>query len=95
MTPITLQRAYELIQQSIAVVVDMDALAYPALDVLTGAPENEWLYLSWDEGNNEPRSIRFIEEDQTITFDGTTITMQDSEGETFTLTLLTLLKTEP
>lgn len=96
MKNITLRQAYELIQQSAAVVIDGDALAYPSLDGLTGDPNNEWMNICWRsyEGamNGITFRITFIEEDQTITFDGSTITMQDSEGIEVSLTLLVMMQ---
>ena len=84
---ISLQEAHDLILESSAIIINNDILLYPSLDSISGDPENEWLYLSWDDGYHE-FALKFIEEEQDIFFDGTTITMKDSEDDEVDLTLL-------
>jgi len=84
MTTITLKQAYDLIANCTAIKVDNDWLCCPVLDILTGDPENQWLYVAC-----ELFCTKFIEEDQPIFLDGSTITMQDYEDEITTLLLLT------
>jgi len=84
---ITLIETYELIGNASAIIIDNDALMYPSLDCLTGDPDNEWMYCEWEcEGLTFCR--KFIEEEQDIYFDGSTITMQDSEGDEVDIKLL-------
>lgn len=85
---ITLQEAYDLIENAIAVRIDNDGLCYPSLWELDGNPENEWLYLSWGDSDYNEFAIKFIEEDQEIYFDGSTIYMKDGDGDDCELTLL-------
>ena len=84
---ITLQKAYELIESSAAIIIDNNTLMYPCLDELNGEPDNEWLYCSWNDDYND-YYIKFIEEDQDIFFDGSTITMKDSEDDLIEIKLL-------
>lgn len=92
MNEITLKEAYDLIQQSMAVIInDDDALAYPSLEGLTGTPNNEWMKIDWRSYDGQMRGISFIEDDKPITFDGHTLTMQDSGGAEVSLTLLVVI----
>jgi hypothetical protein len=85
---ITLQEAYELIGNASAVIIDDNALMYPSLWELTGEADNEWLYLGWDDEDGNEYAIKFIEEEQGICFDGSIITMNDSEGDEVDIKLL-------
>lgn len=87
MKTITLQEAYDIIKSSKAVIIDDDALCYPSLSELTGDPGNEWLYVGWDDGENEFYT-RFIEEEQKISFDGQSIYMLDYEDSFVKITPL-------
>ena len=46
---ITLKEAYNILQDASAVIIDDNVLVYPALDMIEGSDENEFLYLSWDD----------------------------------------------
>ena len=62
MKTITLKEAYCILSLATAVIIDENALVYPALWELTGEGENEFLYLLWeDEGCDY--SLKFAEED--------------------------------
>ncbi len=89
---ITLQEAFELIGNASAIILNDDALMYPSLWELTGESDNEWLYLGWDDEDGYEYRVTFIEETQDIYFDGTTITMMDSEGDEVDIKLLIPLK---
>jgi hypothetical protein len=91
---ITLQEAYDLINKSYALIIDDDGLCYPSLYDLTGEAENEWLYCKWSDPDFNEFVATFIEEDQEILFDGSTITMKDSEDEVTTIKLLVPLNSE-
>lgn len=90
---ITLEEAFNLIQKSWAVVIDGDGLCYPSIDELTGDSDNKWLYCSWDDSDFNEYAVSFIEEEQEIYFDGTTIYMKDSEDEDTKITLLVKMGT--
>lgn len=85
---ITLQEAYDLIENASAVIIDGNALCYPSLDELTGEDHNEWLYCSWTDGEGYDYYVKFIEEPTEILFDGKTIYMKDNEDEDTEITLL-------
>lgn len=87
MKTITLQEAFSLIQEATAVIVDDNALVYPSQYELTGEDDNEWLYLSWEEEFVD-FALTFIEEEAEIKFDGSSIYMEDSDGDECKLTLL-------
>lgn len=87
MKTITLQEAFSLIQEANAVIVDDNALVYPSQYELTGEDDNEWLYLSWEEELVD-FALTFIEEEAEIKFDGSSIYMEDSDGDECKLTLL-------
>lgn len=84
---ITLEQAYNLIGQCSAVIIDEDHLVYPSIDDLNGEPENEWCYLSWDDGYNE-YCVKFIEAEQEIMYDGSSIYMKDNKDTDTKITLL-------
>jgi len=88
MLTITLQNAYSLIANATAIIIDNDALMYPSLWELNGEADNEWLFLKWDDEDGNEYYLKFIEEEQEIRFDGTSIYMLDSEGDEVKLTLL-------
>ena len=87
MLKITLQQTYDLISQCLALEVDGEYICFPSLDELNGEPDNEWLYIS-SANDSEGYGTKFIEEDQEITLEGSTITMLDYQGEVTTLVLL-------
>jgi hypothetical protein len=84
---ITLEQAYDLISQCLALKVDGDYICFPSLDELNGKPDNEWLYVS-SFNDNDGYGTTFIEADQEITLEGSTITMLDYQGDVTTLVLL-------
>lgn len=90
MKTIGLKQAYNRLKESAAVIVDNDALVYPSLAEIENNPENEFLYLSWEEYGRK-HSIRCMEQNnQTIkvTDDGALMMLEDTEGDKFQLTLL-------
>ena len=97
MKKITLREAYDLVEKSTAILLDGQHLAKFGIDPIVGIPENEWLFVYWTSestlnGDGEPMYTRFIEEDQEILFDGTTLKMRDYEDESWELTLLVPMK---
>ena len=90
MKKIGLKEAYRRLVDSAAVIVDNDALVYPSLGGIENNPENEFLYLSWEEYGRK-HSVRCMEQNnQTIkvTDDGSLMLLEDMEGDRVQLTLL-------
>ena len=86
--PITLQQAHDLVNQATALLIDGGFLAHVCIDELIGDPSNQWLFVSWNNFDDEPVYTYFIEEKQEILFDGSTLYMQDEDGEDWQLVLL-------
>jgi hypothetical protein len=90
MKKIGLKEAHRRLVDSVAVIVDNDALVYPSLADIENNPENEFLYLSWEEYGRK-HSVRCMEQNnQTIkvTDDGALMILEDTEGDRVQLTLL-------
>lgn len=90
MKTIGLKQAYNRLQESAAVIVDNDALVYPSLGGIENNPENEFLYLSWEEYGRK-HSIKCMEQNNQVvkvTDDGALMMLEDIEGDKFQLTLL-------
>jgi len=58
------------------------------LNELTGKDDNEWLCCFWKDEDGLSYCADFIEEDQIITLQDSTIFMKDSEDEDTTILLL-------
>ena len=88
MKHITLQEAYNILEEASAIIVDDDALIYPSLADLEDELDNEFLYLSWDsEGLGF--AIKFKEENnQHPKVSGDRLLLNDTEGEEISLTIL-------
>ena len=90
MKTIGLKEAHQRLVDSAAVIVDNDALVYPSLGDIENSPENEFLYLSWEEDGKE-YSVKCIEQNNQVvkvTDDGSLMMLEDMEGDKFQLTLL-------
>jgi hypothetical protein len=90
MKTIGLKEAYNRLKESVAVIVDNDALVYPSLADIENNPENQFLYLFWELDGQE-YSVKCIEQNnQTIktTDDGALMILEDTEGDRVQLTLL-------
>jgi len=62
MKTISLEEAYNILEQASAIIVD-DAVIYPSLWELNGDDNNEFLYLSWTDADYNEFSLKFIEGD--------------------------------
>lgn len=88
---INLKQAFDLLEYCDAIILNDDVLIYPATDTITGEPENEFLYLSYTQ-NDLIYSLYFIEENnQEIEFSGSTMYLEDNEGDSVRITLLSEL----
>lgn len=85
---ITLQKAHSLVNQATALLIDGGFLAHVCIDELIGNPSNQWLFLSWNDVDDEPLYTYFTEQKQEILFDGSTLYMVDEDGEDWRLVLL-------
>jgi hypothetical protein len=94
MKSISLQRAYDLVEEAAAVIVNHDGLTYPQLEDLIGDPDNEWLYLRWADNDWNTFSVVFNESaNPRINMDGNLV-MTDHEGEDTILSLLRRIELE-
>lgn len=85
---ITLQEAYNILEDCSAVIIDDNVLVYPSLDELSGDLKNEFLCLSWEE-DGENFEVRFLEgQNQNVQVSGSSLFLIDSEGEDNQLTIL-------
>ena len=96
MKTITLKEAYQLLEESSAVVVD-DAVLYPSLADLSGEAENEFLYLSWTDSDYHEFSLKFSEGDnQTVKVSGSSLFLYDTDAnDDSDLTQITILQPQP
>ena len=62
MKKITLKEAYQILQDSSAVIINDDVVLYPSLEAISGDENNEFLYFGWDDGGRE-YNLRFLERD--------------------------------
>lgn len=90
MKTIGLKDAYGRLGDCVAVIVDNDALVYPSLSEIENDPENQFLYLSWEDKGKE-YSVKCMEQNnQTVKVsdDGVLMFLEDMEGDRIQLTLL-------
>lgn len=91
---IKLQEALDLIQAADVVrVTDMDGFIDPRISFsdVEGKPDNEFMYMSWDDEHDE-FGARFLEEgNEEVERDGNKIAITDSEGSEFEFNLFRLV----
>jgi len=89
---ITLKEAYQILENASAVIIDENALVYPSLWELDGTDENEFLYLSWEEGGTD-YSLKFAEGDnREVEVSGCCLFLYDTDADDETChTQLTIL----
>lgn len=88
MRTITLQEAYDILENASALVVDDNALVYPALSELTGESFNQFLYVTWDDEGQE-YSLKFCEEEnETVKIVDSSMFLVDEEGDERQITIL-------
>jgi hypothetical protein len=95
---IKLQEALDLIQAADVVrVTDMDGFIEPIISFsdIEGKPDNEFMYMSWDDEHDE-FGARFLEEgNEEVERDGNKIVIVDSEGSEFEFNLFRLVPVLP
>lgn len=89
MRTISLQKAFNLLQNCSAVILDQNGLIYPALDEIRNNDENEFMYLEWTDSEGYEFNVKFKEENnKEVTIDGITMILKDNEGYESALYLL-------
>lgn len=95
MKTIDLQKAYDMIANSEAVIVDRDAVVYPRFDNIKGDPSNEILFLYWEADGLE-YSITVMEDgNENVKVDGTDLIFVDSDNHEVRITPLYSKEIEP
>jgi len=88
MKKIPLRKAYDILQNCSAVVIDDNVLVYPALDEIEEDDANEFMYLSWSYEDLE-YDVKFEEgSNREVEVVGSSMFLIDIEGETTQLTIL-------
>jgi len=91
MKTITLKEAYNILEQSSAVIINKHALVYPAVWELNGDAENEFLYLSWED-DGQDYYLKFCEGDNhSVKIEGCCLFLFDTDANDDDLTELTIL----
>lgn len=88
MKTISLQEAYNILEECSAVITEDYGLCYPSLWDLIGEDDNEWLFCQWDDEKGYVYSLVFNEDCGEIKFDGTNLYLTDAEDDEVKLTLL-------
>jgi hypothetical protein len=88
MKTITLEEAYDILEECSAVIVD-SAVSYPGLADLSGDDYNEFLYINWQDDEYLNYAIRFTEgENRSIKVSGSSMFLVDHEGDETQITIL-------
>jgi hypothetical protein len=91
MKELNLYQAYDLLEQSVAIVLE-GRLIEPTLMGIRDEDSNEFMYVSWEEEVEDENlivEISFCEGDnQVALIDGSTLTLISSDGEEEQFTLL-------
>lgn len=79
MKTISLKEAYNILEQCAAIIVD-DAVMYPSLWELNGDDNNEFLYLSWTDGDYREFDLKFVEGDnREVKVSGSSLFLADAD----------------
>ena len=88
MSVITLGKAWDFLNDCVAVVVNDEQLSFPSLDLLKGEDDNEFLFVGW-ECDKVKFNMKFLEKDnQEVKVVDFCMYLIDSEGEEVSLNLL-------
>jgi hypothetical protein len=80
MKTITLKEAYQILEDASAVIINDSTLVYPALDMIEGSDENEFMYFKWDDEGLE-YSLTFNEGDnQEVKISGSSLFLYDTDA---------------
>jgi hypothetical protein len=88
MTRITLHEAADIISTCAALIID-NVVTYPSMSNLEDKPDNEWLCLSWTDGDDRDFIVKFNEgENDEVMISGPYMYLIDNEGDEVQLTIL-------
>lgn len=88
MSVITLEKAWDLLNECVAVVVNDEQLSFPSLDTIKLDDDNQFLFVGW-ECDKVKFNIKFCEKDnQEVRVVDFYMYLIDSEGEEVSLNLL-------
>lgn len=88
MKTITLEKAFDILEECSAIVHD-NVVSYPGLADLSGEDDNEFLYMSWENDEHLNYAIRFTEgSNRSIKVSGSSMFLVDHEGDETQITIL-------
>jgi hypothetical protein len=88
MKKITLQQACTILEKASAIIVDY-TVTYPQLSELVGETANQFLYVSWEDGDHREFSVVFEEGDNLfVEVEGSSLYLIDNEGDRTPITIL-------
>jgi hypothetical protein len=80
MKTITLQEAYQILEDASAVIINDSIVLYPTLSGLEDGEENEFLYFTWDDEGLE-YDLHFNEGDnQEVKVSGSSLFLYDTDA---------------
>jgi hypothetical protein len=81
MKTITLKKAYQILEDASAVIINDEVVLYPSLDRIKESDENEFLYFTWDDGGLE-YALYFNEGDnQEVKISGSSMFLYDTDAD--------------
>jgi hypothetical protein len=84
MKTIPLEEAYKMLEESSAIIVDNNGLMYPSVWGLTGDDSNEFLYLSWTDGDYNEFNLQFVEGDNLeVEVSGSSLFLKDKDHKKY------------
>lgn len=90
---IPLNKAFEILQDASAVIIDGDVLVCPSLDTLTGDDDNEFMYLGWQSEEGLCYSVKYAEElNREVKVSGSSMFLINTDGDEDQITILTPAK---
>ena len=80
MKKITLDKAYHILENAAALIVDDNVLVYPSLSQLTDDDDNEFLFLSWNDEGKE-FNLKFTQGDNpSVGVEGNSMFLFDTDA---------------
>lgn len=88
MKTITLQQAHQILENCSGIITEDHVITYPGLADLTGENDNQWLNVSWTDEGQDYAAICIEENNREIKVIGSSIFLEDQDGEPFQLIIL-------